>query len=93
VIDVGLFHDRQKLPRIGGQRFHVAPLPLGVDGVEGKRRLARTGQTGDNDQPVAGQLEVDILEIVGPRPAQGDGVHVGFSPAKGTCYYTASCPA
>ena len=34
VVHIGLFHHRQELPGIGGQGFHVAPLALGVEGIE-----------------------------------------------------------
>ena len=34
-------HLVEELPRIGAQRFDIAPLPLGVDGVKGQRALAR----------------------------------------------------
>ena len=44
LVDVRLLHHLQELARIGRQRFDVAPLALGVDGVEGERRFARAGQ-------------------------------------------------
>ena len=75
VIDVGLFHDRQKLPRIGRQRFDVATLAFGVDGVKGQRGLAGAGQAGDHDQPVARQIEIDILEVVRACAAQMNRIH------------------
>jgi MFS family permease len=66
VVHVGLFHHRQELPRVGGQGLHVAALALGVEaGVEGQRGLAGAGQAGDHDQLVAGQIEVDILRMLG----------------------------
>ena len=40
-VDVGLLHQAEELARVGGERLDVAPLPLGVDRVEGKARLAR----------------------------------------------------
>ena len=43
VVDVGLLHLPQELPGVGGERLDVAPLPLGVEGVEGEGRLARAG--------------------------------------------------
>jgi hypothetical protein len=60
---------RQELPRVGGQRLDVAPLALGVDGVEGQRRLARAGQAGDHDQLVPREVEIDVLEVVRARAA------------------------
>ncbi len=73
-VDVGLVHLPQELAGVGAQRLDVAPLPLGVDRVEGQRRLAGTGQAGEDDQPVAGQLDGDVLEVVLPRPADDDRV-------------------
>ena len=49
MIDVRLFHHRQKLPRISRQRFHVAPLTFGVNGIERERRFTGTGQPRDHD--------------------------------------------
>ena len=63
-VDVGLLHLAEELPRVGRERLDVAALPLGVDRVEGEARLARAGEPGDDDQRVAGQLEVDALEVV-----------------------------
>ncbi len=34
VIDIRLFHQRQELARIGGERFNVATLTFGIEGVE-----------------------------------------------------------
>jgi hypothetical protein len=35
-VDIRLFHQLQKLPGVGRQRLDIAPLPLGVQGVEGE---------------------------------------------------------
>jgi len=43
VIHIRFFHHRQELPGIGGQRFHIAALTLGIDGVEGEGGFARPG--------------------------------------------------
>ncbi len=72
LVDVGLLHHLQELPRIGGERFHVAALALGVDGVEGERGFSRARQPGHDDEAVARQVEVDVLEIMLARPADGD---------------------
>ena len=73
-IDVGLVHLAQELPRVGRQRLDVAALPLRVDGVEGKARLAGAREPGDDDQGVARQLEGDILEVVLARTSYADAV-------------------
>ena len=39
-VDIGLFHPFEELAGVGRQRLDIAALPLGIDGVERKRRLA-----------------------------------------------------
>ena len=65
-VDVGLVHLAEELAGVGAQRLDVAPLALGVDRVEGQAGLARAGQAGEHDEPLAGQLDVDVLEVVLP---------------------------
>ena len=69
VIDIGFLHHREKLAGVSRQRLHVAPLPLGIERVECQRRLSGTGQSRDHDQPVARNVEVDVLQIVRTRAA------------------------
>ena len=75
VLDVRLFHHREELARVGGEGLDVAPLPLGVDGVERERGLARSREPGDHHQPVAGNVDVDGFEVVRPGATDADGVH------------------
>ena len=75
MVQVRLFHHRQELPGVGGQGFHIPALPLGVEGVESQRGLPRAGQAGDDHQLVPGNVQVDVLEVVGSRPADLNGVH------------------
>ena len=63
-VDVGLVHLAEELPGVGRQRLDVAPLALGEDRVERQARLPRTGQPGEHDQRVAGQIERDVLQVV-----------------------------
>ena len=72
LVDVRLLHHLEELAGIGRQRLDVAALALGVDRVEGERRLARARQAGQHDQLVARQVEVDVLEVVLARPADRD---------------------
>src|SRR4029450_2896245 len=69
------------------ERLDVAPLPLGVDRVEGKARFTGTGEPGEHDQRVARQLEVDVLEVVLPRPTDDYALrwshHIEFTRANG----------
>ena len=75
-IDVGLLHQLKELAGIGRQALDIAPLPLGVDRVEGEGGFSRAGQPGQNDERVARNLHVDVLEIVFPGAANDDlGLH------------------
>ena len=71
-IDVRLLHLLEKLARVGRQRLDVAPLPFRIQRVERQRRLARARQTGDDHQLVAGDVDVDFLEVVHARAAHRD---------------------
>jgi hypothetical protein len=71
-IDVGLGDVRDEPLGVGRERLHVATLPFGVDRVEGQARLARSGQTGDDDQPVARDVERDVFEVMDARALDGD---------------------
>ena len=64
VVHIRLVHLAEELPRVAGQRFNVAALTLGVDGVERQRRFARAGQTGEHHQLVARNLDVDVFQVV-----------------------------
>ena len=71
-IDIRLFHALQKLARIRRKRFDVAALPFGVDGVKDQRRLARSGHARHHGEFVVGNVHIDILEVVDPRPMDDD---------------------
>ena len=64
VIDVGLLHHLEELPRVRGERLDVTALPLGVDRVERERGLAGAREAGDADQTVPRQADGDVLEVV-----------------------------
>src|ERR1700674_5640032 len=63
-IDVRLLHLLEILPGVGRERLHIPPLSLGVNRVEGERRLARPGQTGNDHQLVAWNVDVDVPEVM-----------------------------
>ena len=73
-VDVRLLHLLEKLPRVGGQRLDVAALPFGVERVERQRRLARPRQPGDDHELVARDVDVDVLQVVDARAADGNPV-------------------
>ncbi len=73
LIDIRLLQLIEELPRIRRQRFDVFPLSLGIDGIERQRRFSRAGQAGDDDQLIAGDIDVNVFEIVLAGAADSDG--------------------
>jgi hypothetical protein len=67
-----LLHLAEELPRVGGQRLDVAALPLGVERVEGQRRLPRARDPRQHHQLLLGDLDGDGLEVVLPRTLDED---------------------
>ena len=65
-VDVRLLHHLQELPRVRGERLDVAPLPLGVDRVEGEARLTGAREAGDADERVPREPDRDVLQVVLP---------------------------
>lgn len=77
-VDVRLVHLPEELPGIGGERLDVPALPLGEDGVEGQRGLARPRQAREDDERVAWQVERDVLQVVLARATDDETVgHAG----------------
>ena len=64
VVDVRLLDALQELPRIGGERLDIASLALGVNGVKGKGRLARSRHAGNHREGVVGDLKIDVFQVM-----------------------------
>ena len=73
-IDGRLGHAVEELLRVGGERFDVPALPLGVDRVEGETRLPRAGGPREDREGSALDVDIDALEIVLPGTADPDPV-------------------
>ena len=71
-LDVRFVHLTEELARVGGQRLDVASLAFREDGVEGEGGLAGAGQSGEDDHPVPGQVNVHPLEVVLAGAAHGE---------------------
>ncbi len=72
LVDVRLLHLPEELPGVRAQALDVAPLALGVDGVEGEARLAGAAETGDDDEPITREGDRDVLEVVLARSAHDE---------------------
>ena len=68
-VDIRLLNPLQELPRIGGERLHIPPLPFGVDRIERKRGFPRPRHARNHGQSVVLDLKIDVLEVVNPGPA------------------------
>ena len=75
---LGLLQDAHEVLGIGGQGVHVAALPFGIKGIEGQRGLAAAAQSGHDDELPAGNVHVDILQVVRPRTPDLDVVFISF---------------
>src|SRR6476646_9232150 len=73
-VDVRLLHLPEELPRVGAEGLDVTPLALGVDRVERERRLAGSGQSGEDDEGVPRKLQRDVAEVVLPGAMDDEGV-------------------
>src|SRR5690606_29778512 len=80
-IHIRLLHEPEELPRVRAQRFHVAPLPLGVNRVEGQRRLSGPRESRDHRKAIARDLDVDVSQVVGAG-ASDDQLFFGHSQSK-----------
>ena len=67
IVHVRLVHLSEELPRIGRERFHVAPLSFRVNGIKRERGFARSAQAGHDDQLIARYPDIDVPEIILPR--------------------------
>src|SRR5208282_1927270 len=75
-VDVGALHLIEKLAGVGGKRLYIAPLAFGIDRIESERGFAGAAQTRNDRQSIAGNLDVNILQVVLARAAHrnpGDG--------------------
>ena len=81
IIHVRLFHLAQKLAGIGGQAFHVPPLSLGVDGIEGQGGFSRSRQAGKHHQLVPGDFDIHVFQIVFPGALDGQFALHKYSPS------------
>ena len=63
-VHVGTFHIADEVACVSRESLHIATLAFSIDSVESKRRLAAAAQTGEDNQLVAWQVDVYILQVV-----------------------------
>ena len=63
-INVGAFEIVEEVARIGRKGFDVAALSFGIKRVESQRRLSAAAQPRDYRHGMAGEGDIDILQIV-----------------------------
>ena len=71
-LGLGLVELFEELPRVGGEAFDVAPLPFGVERVEGEAGFAAAGDAADRDQPAMRQIEIDPPQVVDGHATESD---------------------
>ncbi len=71
-VGFGLVEAFEELAGVEREGFDVAALAFGVERVEGEAGFAAAADTTDDDELVAGNVEVDVLEIVDRGTAQFD---------------------
>ncbi len=71
-IDVGSLEAIEELAGVGREAFDVFALSLGVEGVEGEGGFPGAARAGKDDEAVAGDDDVDVLEIVLPCAFDAD---------------------
>ncbi len=74
-IDLRFVHAIEELPGVRRKSLDIPALTLRKQGVESQRAFPRTAQTGDNDELIQRQIEVEILEIIVPDAPEADGRH------------------
>ena len=68
-VDLRAVHPLEELAGVGGEHLDVPPLPLGVDGVERERRLARPAHPGDDRGSPIGKRTVTFLRVFCRAPS------------------------
>ena len=60
-LHIRLFHLSEELSCIRRERLHIAPLPLRINRIEGKRGLSGARKSGKNHQRISRNIQIDML--------------------------------
>jgi len=78
-VDIGALEAVEKLAGVSGEAFDVFALAFGVECVEGEGGFAGPAGASEDDEAVAGDDDIDVLEIVLARAFDADGGGFGGS--------------
>ena len=76
-IDLGLVEEVEELARVSAERLDVAPLALGVEGVEDEGGFTRATESRDGDVAAERDIEIEALEVVLAHAAQANALGFG----------------
>ena len=76
-VNFGLFHALEKLAGIRGERFDVAALALGVDGVKSEGGFAGAADASDDRDGVVRNFDSYVAEVVRAGAADANGFLFG----------------
>ena len=72
LLDLRLLQGGEELAGVAGEALDVPPLPLGIERVDRQRALARAARPAADGHLVAGDVDVDPLEVVLAGPPDRD---------------------
>ena len=67
IIYIGFFHSAEKESCVRWQWFYVSALTFGIKCVECQRRFARSWKSGNHNEFLTRNFQIDDLEVVHPR--------------------------
>src|SRR5579863_1712422 len=74
IVDIRFVHPRHELTCVFTKTFGIAALSFSEQGIDSQGGFARTRDSGNYDQFIAGNADVDILEVVDPGSFNNDRV-------------------
>ena len=74
IVHIRLIHLPQKLTGIRRQRFHIAALPFGINGVKSQRRFPGAAEPGHDNKFISWQFNINIFQVMHTSTLNSDGV-------------------
>ncbi len=63
-VGIGRVHPFEELPRVGREGLYIAPLPLGIEGMQRETGFSGTAHPRQGNKTVQRNVYVDVFEIV-----------------------------